>query len=1151
MVRVRLAGTVVLAVVIALGWITQPSLDPGWAGTAILAATVDWPASTLVVSEVQTGGASASDEFVEIANQGDVPVDLLGLEVAYATSSGSTVTRKGAWMASQILGPGGRTLLVNGAGAHASSGDLVYSGGFAATGGAIALRVIGGPIVDAVGWGDAVNGFVEGVVAPAPPAGSSLERLPGGDAGNAADTNDNASDWLITAPPGPQNLAAPPVPPPPVAPTPTPVAPTPTPAPTASPTPSPTPVPVTAVSIAEARRLPDGATATIEGVLTTRIGALETGRGAFVQDLTAGIALYLDAAVVTGSPAGARIVVSGTIDTRYAQRTLRIREADLVAAGDAGLPVAEPVTTGAAGEAFEGWRVAAEGAVVGGVDALADGYAVSVDDGTGPVRVVVDPAALGERSLASGTVIRAVGPLGQRDSSGTGSTGYRLYVTRAGDLDVVPPLPTPTPTPTPSPSESPVPSPTAPPAPSPSPSASVTPLPSPTTAPSPTGIVLPIAIARSQPVGTVVSVAGVVTAESGDLGTPALIVIADTTGGIVVRVPSGDHRPSRGVLVAVRGPIADPYGQTEVRPAAGGIVARGTGPLPAPLVVGAPGLGESTEGRLAVVVGRLMSRPSKATSGDVALDVEILDGVRVRVTADGSSGVTAFPLTVGGTYRLTGVVGQRASRKGALDGYRLWLRDPGDIVLVAPPATGPAASPTTTADPGGASGPPPGGPTPAGATQAPVVSVAAALRTTGRDVAIEAVVTAGSALLDSTGRRIVVQDGTGAIEVLVPGRMTAPAVGVLVRIAGQVGTAYGAPRLRAVSLDRQRTAAMPTPIVVDAAHLDRHVWELVAVSGRVTDVRKLGDRWRAEVLVGAQPTVVIGQPGSGIPVSSIVEGRSVRVVGIVRRAYPSAADRRPAVLPRSAADIRLADAGVPSKGSGAATAAAPTNGVVGAGPAVSSPPNVRDADLADLTGLVGTTVRVGGLVTGLERDGFRLDDGTTTGRVVLVGRAVAQLQLIEPGDPINVIGRVVRPSGGSVHVAVEDPASIILGSIPIRYGAKRAGPPPRGVAASSAGGPGARGDGDSTVVNLGDALKGPLGPGTGLAPLAGIALLSLVATVARRRHARGLTATRIAGRLATFVAPAPVALAVGAAGQRDDAATVEGGERVASVDHAR
>ena len=171
MVRVRRAGRSALAVIVALGSIGWPIAGPGWAGSTALAAVVAWPPSTLVISEVQTGGASASDEFVEIANQGLAPVDLIGLEVVYATSSGSTVTRKGTWTDSLVLDPGHRTLLVNGAGAHAAAGDLVYTGGFAATGGAVALRVVGGAVVDAVGWGDATNGFVEGLVAPAPPAG--------------------------------------------------------------------------------------------------------------------------------------------------------------------------------------------------------------------------------------------------------------------------------------------------------------------------------------------------------------------------------------------------------------------------------------------------------------------------------------------------------------------------------------------------------------------------------------------------------------------------------------------------------------------------------------------------------------------------------------------------------------------------------------------------------------------------------------------------------------------------------------------------------------------------------------------------------------------------------------------------------------------
>src|SRR6478672_11575428 len=184
MARARRAGSTALIVVVLTAVVA------GWGGAGVRAGAVAWPTSTLVVSEVQTGGASASDEFVEIANQGAGPVDLAGLEVVYATSSGSTVTRKTTWAASVVLDPGHRFLLVNGAGAYAGMGDATYTGGFAATGGAVALRVVGGAVVDSVGWGDASSGFVEGTVAPAPAAASSLERRPGGALGNGTDTND-------------------------------------------------------------------------------------------------------------------------------------------------------------------------------------------------------------------------------------------------------------------------------------------------------------------------------------------------------------------------------------------------------------------------------------------------------------------------------------------------------------------------------------------------------------------------------------------------------------------------------------------------------------------------------------------------------------------------------------------------------------------------------------------------------------------------------------------------------------------------------------------------------------------------------------------------------------------------------------------------
>ena len=272
-------SAVIGALVVLLGIsMTGRGSPPGQApGLPIApAAAVGWPVSNgLLVAEVVTGGASASDEYIEVTNAGPIPLDLAGQEVVYVTASGSTITRKAAWTGSLVVEPGRHVLIANALGLHAAVADATYSGGLAATGGAVALRRIGGDVVDAVGWGDATSGFVEGGVAAAPSAGSSIERRPGGPAGNTADTNDNATDWVVLAQPVPQPLTAPPVPggsptPTPVpsptaAPTPTAVptvtpdptpepsqtptpsaAPTATPAPTASPTPTPMPTPTPA-----------------------------------------------------------------------------------------------------------------------------------------------------------------------------------------------------------------------------------------------------------------------------------------------------------------------------------------------------------------------------------------------------------------------------------------------------------------------------------------------------------------------------------------------------------------------------------------------------------------------------------------------------------------------------------------------------------------------------------------------------------------------------------------------------------------------------------------------------------------------------------------------------------------------------------------
>ena len=773
MARARLAAYAALMIALLLGAGAWP--PPTRSVPMGAAAAVGWPASNaLVVAEVVTGGASASDEYVELANAGAVPVDLAGLEVAYATSSGATVTRKAAWTAPLVVPAGHRVLLANALGTYAAAADATYSGGLAATGGSIVLRPMGGVPVDAVGWGDALNSFVEGTAAPAPAAGSSIER-------GTMDTNDNAADFTVNAAPVAQGMAwdptpeptssttpsptteptpeptptvtpAPtasptPTPSPTPAPTPSPTpapttdpddtaptasptpTPSPTPAPTASPTPTPSPTPAPTASptptpsptpaptpsatptptatpsivpspspspspepaspIVAARGQQDGAAVVVEGTLTTALGGLESGRTGFVQDETAGIAVYLDAELVPAIQAGTRVRLAGTLDSRYAQRTLRAKAVDVVVLGPGTLPAPVPLMTGAAGEPAEGLRLTLVGTVTETPSAMSDGLGLLVDDGSGPVRVIVGAEALGGLDPGRGDVVTATGPLGQRDSGGTGLAGYRLYATLPGELVVAPPAASPSPSASPTPTVSPTPS--VPPSPTASPTAdpSPTPLPtssagaSPTPSAQPSVAPLGVGAARLVPEGRSTVVRGVVIAEAGRLGTPRLLAIGDGSGGLPVRLADGQVAPGRGTLVELRGTIAAPYGQTEIRLVSGGLAIIGSGSLPGPLVLEGHALAEATEGRLARVTGTVTAGASRATSGDITLTLRSTDGTSLRVMADASAGLDASVLRKGATATLTGIVGQRASRKGALDGYRLWVRDRADILRTA------------------------------------------------------------------------------------------------------------------------------------------------------------------------------------------------------------------------------------------------------------------------------------------------------------------------------------------------------------------------------------------------------------------------------------------------------------------------------------
>jgi hypothetical protein len=854
------------------------------------------------------------------------------------------------------------------------------------------------------------------------------------------------------------------------------------------------------ISIADARTLPDGATARISGTLTTPLGVLDAGHGGFVQDASAGLALYLDATAETALPAGTVVVVTGSLDTRYSQRTLRVDAADVVAIGSAALPVPVGVATGGAGEVLEGTRIGISGTTVGSPSALADGTAFTVDDGSGPLRVIVAAAALGDLAVPSGTMVVAAGPLGQRDSSGTGLEGYRVFATEPGEFVVVEA------TPTPSSSVGPVPSPTPEPEPTPTPTASISPstppvTPTPTLAPPPTPtppasppVSTPIAIARTQPIGTRVAVIGTVTAEASRLGTPPLIAIGDVSGGIVVRIPDGTAPPARNARLLVTGQLADPYGQLEIRPQVGGIQVVGTaGPI-APRTIAGHDLGESMEGVLVRLDGAMTSTVRKATSGDLAFDLRAADGTLQRIMADASSGLGPSSFTKGSSYRLTGIVGQRASHKSALDGYRLWLRDRADVVLLGSPQPGSSGSPGSTPS----------------ASSVSTISIGRALLVRDGAVRVVAVVTVGASLLDASGRRIVIQDASAAVEVYLPSNATAPRAGRRVSVEGTVVRAYGAPRLKATRIRDLGSAPLPRPLELRAAPTAAYEWRLVRTTGVIEDVHKLGDRWRAEAVVGSTHIPIAGLSGSGIESTALVEGRVATIVGIVRRPYPTAMDRRFAIMPRSRADLTL---GV-SVGSRSSEAGNPSM----AGPTASAyTTGAIDADIAGLDAHVGAIVRIGGLVVDLLADGITIDDGTATGRVILAESAVDYLPLLEPGDAVNAVGRVERRDGGLVVVVADaagisrvgDPAAEVSASVPPVETSPDADPRERTLAT----------------------FTEP--PGIGAAETAGLASIGLITlasigvTLLRRRRMRRELLARVSTRLAALSATSASTAATG------------------------
>ncbi len=626
-------------------------------GLAIVAAEVVAP-DHLVISEVVTGGASASDELIELYNPTDGPLPLEGLEVIYVSASGATVSRRAAWeLGASPVPPGGHVLVANAAGLFAPIADATYASGMAATGGSVAIRILGASTaIDALGWGATASTWQEGTPPAAPAAGASLERLPGAAAGSWQDTGLNSADFVERPVPDPQNLSSAPVPPgEPPAPTPVPTTEPPTPVPSDA---EPTPVPRVATPISVARDLDDGMEVTVEGIALT--GSDFHDGGGFIADATGGIAVLVTDG---GFARGDHVRVTGELDDRFSQRTLRVAAPAITALGTGGDPSAVEVATGAVGEGAEGILVQVRGSIVGSGSPLTTGVAFDLDDGSGAARLVVPTASgIDTSTWKAGTTVDLIGVVGQRDSSGSGSTGYRVMPREPADVRLVS---QPAATASPEPSS---------PAASPDPSGPASP-----------SDVVSIAAARAAAKNARLVVRGVVTLPPGVVDEDTA-VIQDETGAIVLRLGENAGTLRSGRRVEVSGTRSTKSGMETLR-VTEPVRDLGSSSLPTSPIVRTGSVGEAAEARLVVARGAIVATPRRAASGSASFDIDDGSGpLKIALGASLAADTTRLP--AGTWIEVRAVVGQQTTGSKPREGYRLWPSSLASVRVVATAGNG-------------------------------------------------------------------------------------------------------------------------------------------------------------------------------------------------------------------------------------------------------------------------------------------------------------------------------------------------------------------------------------------------------------------------------------------------------------------------------
>ncbi len=191
-------------------------------GNVIFSQTNHLVISEILIDGVYESSASTNDEFVEIYNPTDNPVDVSNWTIDYRSATSTTFTLKYTFPAGTLI-QSHKYYLFGGGGV--SNRDNISESvvlGLGNTGGGAFLRNSTGTTIDLIGWGTAISSNYEGSVATKPAQGISLERkanisststsmgIGGTDefAGNGYDSDNNANDFVQRTTPQPQNSSS-------------------------------------------------------------------------------------------------------------------------------------------------------------------------------------------------------------------------------------------------------------------------------------------------------------------------------------------------------------------------------------------------------------------------------------------------------------------------------------------------------------------------------------------------------------------------------------------------------------------------------------------------------------------------------------------------------------------------------------------------------------------------------------------------------------------------------------------------------------------------------------------------------------------------------------------------------------------------------